>query len=183
MRHRKVAVYYDFQNVRDAIKIDEHYNYALDFIERYCRKVGKIVSMDLFIKSPKYVDEDRIVSFHEKRDWNIIFGERGKDTDTVLVAKALADCFEKKFTAMVLISGDSDFIPLVKKVKQKRKPLYVLCCRDCYRKSEGIGHFASKWQKLPVICYKCNGTGKYIVNKKHHGNCWSCNGTGYYEFN
>jgi len=99
MVHRRVAVYYDFQNVRDAIKSVKLYNYVLTYIEQFAERIGKIVIKDLFIKSNKYFDEDRIVSFHEKRDWSIIFGERGKDTDSELIVKALADCYENKFAA------------------------------------------------------------------------------------
>lgn len=204
MAHQKVAIYFDFQNVYDACNTTEHYRFVLELIENYARRKGRIVIKNLYTKSNKYPDEKEIIKFHKKRDWKIIFGEGGKDIDPIMISDIIKDCYERKFSATVIISGDTDFIPPARIVKQKRKPLYVLCFKKCCRKIKGLVVYANEWRFLPEICVKCKGTGAFkkpcykckgiglldevectICNGSGIRNveCWRCNGIGYKIYN
>jgi len=53
-----------------------------------------------------------------------------KEDDINLAVNALSDAYENKYNKMVLISSDSDFIPLIKQIKKLKKEVEI-----CYFKS------------------------------------------------
>lgn len=170
---KQVAVYYDFQNVYDYSIDKEEYLDQIEFIEDYCKKLGKITIKNLYLKEGKYNDEENILQLHKnKYNYQIKFGEYNKDIDTLMASDFMDDSIKDNFDICVIISGDTDFVPPITKIRERAKEVHVLCNMGTYRKYRGISENCSVFQILPEKCRKCNGEA-FIVEK-----CMKCDGTG-----
>ena len=54
-----------------------------------------------------------------------------KGDDICLALDAIEDCYNDKFDRCILISGDGDFIELLKRVKKKGKGIEICYFKDC----------------------------------------------------
>lgn len=175
----RVAVYYDFQNVYDEfaqdLPITRHAGYTatLEFINRYVGSLGSCTAKNLYLTNGKYGNQKDIVGFHEAGGYRVKFGPFRKDTDTTMAADLLDDASRDAFDVSVVITGDSDFIAPLGKVKERGKQIHVLCMKGTYR-SDGIKPCAHAFVILPEVCPTCRGRGHTPTN------CRKCRGTGHY---
>jgi uncharacterized LabA/DUF88 family protein len=64
-----------------------------------------------------------------REEYHIIKGD-----DIMLALDMVEDCYEDKFDVGILISGDGDFLELVKKIKKKSKKVMVCYFENCVSK-------------------------------------------------
>ncbi len=57
-----------------------------------------------------------------------------KEDDINLAVDVLSDAYEDKFDKMVLISGDRDFLPLIRQIKKLKKDVEICYFHDCVSK-------------------------------------------------
>jgi hypothetical protein len=57
-----------------------------------------------------------------------------KEDDINLAVDVLSDAYENKFDKMILISGDRDFLPLIRQVKKLKKEVGICYFKDCVSK-------------------------------------------------
>ena len=174
---KKVGIYYDFQNVYDNANNDnKEYKIQINFIENYCKELGKIKVKNLYLKKGKYSNEDEIIQTHKNNYlYDIIVGPIKKDIDTLMTSDIVEDGSRNLFDICVIISGDTDFIAPIKKLINMKKEVYVLCNSNTYRKNQGITEYATDFKILPKMCKRCNGEGIIIES------CNKCNGSGEYH--
>jgi len=136
---KKVGVYYDYQNIYEQCSDQKEYDIKIKSIEEYCSKLGKITIKNLYLKKGKYSDEEQIVKTHKKEySFKVVFGPEKKDIDTVMTSDIMEDASKNIFDICVIISGDTDFVPPLEKIKKKKKKVHVLCNRGKNRKKKGI---------------------------------------------
>jgi len=185
---KKVGVFYDFQNIYDQSSDQKEYDIQIKFIEEQCLKLGKITIKNLYLKKGKYSDEEEIVKTHKKEySYKVVFGPDKKDIDTLMTSDIMEDAMKNIFDICVIISGDTDFVAPIEKIKKLKKKVHVLCNRETYRKNKGIIESATEFKILPEKCKKCDGEGLYIseICKNCNGKgeliseCRSCDGTGW----
>ena len=185
---KKVGVYYDYQNIYEQCSDQKEYDIKIKFIEEYCSKLGKITIKNLYLKKGKYSEEEEIVKTHKKEySFKVVFGPEKKDIDTVMTSDIMEDASKNIFDICVIISGDTDFVAPLEKIKKRKKEIHVLCNRGTYRKNKGIEEIATEFVILPEKCKKCDGEGLYIseicMNCKGKGEliseCNNCDATGW----
>lgn len=178
MRHRKLAVHLDYQNVYKYYEDKKQFKIVLDYIESFIHsittKTSKI-SKKVYIRNTN-TQIDVFRSWFRKHGWKILHGPDRKDIDTRMTADIVFDCSKSKFTAFLIISGDADFEPAITCIRKTRKTSYVLACKHTYRKTNGIMNLPKYAYLLPFKCNKCGGTGWY--DKDENKVCWDCNGIG-----
>jgi len=72
-----------------------------------------------------------------------------KETDVALAVQAFRDVvYEKELESVVLISGDSDFAPLLKAIKAERPKIFIRVIFPPGRKSDYLGDLADDSHKI-----------------------------------
>jgi DnaJ-class molecular chaperone len=186
MQSQKTKEYFDVQNVFDGTRNMGIFRQQLDFIAFYCEQWDDAFVGVAYLKLGKYPNEAEIRNLLEvEYDYEVRFGPRGKDIDTVLAADLLDDAKNDIFKIAVLVSGDTDFVAPIEIVKKWGKAVHVLCVNGNERVTGGIMAHATKSAYLPRACPACSGSGKITQSCPAckggwvgTGFCVQCRGTG-----
>jgi uncharacterized protein (TIGR00288 family) len=123
----KIAVLIDFENIAMGAKRAQYKDFDVHIMLRRLLDKGKIVVKRAYADWERYNDYKRV--FHEAAIELIDIPQKhysGKNSaDIKLVVDALDLCYAKEhIDTFVIASGDSDFSPLVSKLKENNK--YVI---------------------------------------------------------
>ena len=81
-----------------------------------------------------------------------------KGDDIYLALDVIEDCYNDKYDKMILISGDADFIELLRRVKKKKKEIEICYFNDCSSK-----FLLNKADRIYLITKKI--TNKFFLRK------------------
>jgi uncharacterized LabA/DUF88 family protein len=124
---QRLALFIDFENIAIGVR-DAHYRkFDINLVVERLLEKGKLLSKRAYADWSRYADYKR--SFHEAAIELIEVPQKsigGKNSaDIRLVVDAMDMSFQKEhITCFVVASGDSDFSPLVSKLKENNK--YVI---------------------------------------------------------
>ena len=124
---QRLALFIDFENIAIGVR-DAHYRkFDINLVIERLLEKGKLLSKRAYADWSRYADYKR--SFHEAAIELIEVPQKsigGKNSaDIRLVVDAMDMSFQKEhITCFVVASGDSDFSPLVSKLKENNK--YVI---------------------------------------------------------
>jgi len=123
----KLALLMDFENIAMGAKRAQYKDFDVHLVLRRLLDKGKIVVKRAYADWERYSEYKRV--FHEAAIELINIPQKhysGKNSaDIKLVVDALELCYQKEhLDTFVLASGDSDFSPLVSKLKENNK--YVI---------------------------------------------------------
>ena len=97
-------VFFTAFNTWDAEKRQRHVNYV-----KALESTGIEVVLSRFDRVKKHCfQQDRYCPFREE-----------KQTDVAIAIEVLSDCYEKELQRILLLTADSDQVPLVKRVRQR----------------------------------------------------------------
>lgn len=85
-----------------------------------------------------------------------------KGDDIHLALDMIEDCYNNKFNKVILISGDGDFIELLKRVKRKNKEIGVCYFKNCCSKA-----LLNQANKINLINKKTTNKFFYRKNKRN----------------
>ncbi|MBN2724665.1 MAG: NYN domain-containing protein [Deltaproteobacteria bacterium] len=127
MEKSNIAVFIDFENIGNQDIFD-----AKSLIEKLREKGGLVIKK-------AYADWGRYASYKRQMLENSIeltelpsHGNRGKNSaDIKLVTDALETAITRDYIdTFVIVSGDSDYIPLISKIREYNKSVIVIGVRD-----------------------------------------------------
>ena len=121
---QRLAVFIDFDNLAIGAREAKYPKFDIDLMLERLLEKGKIVYKKAYADWSRYLDYKR--PFHENAIELIDIPQRsytGKNSaDIRLVVDAMDLCYSKgHITTFVIASGDSDFSPLVSKLKENDK--------------------------------------------------------------
>jgi uncharacterized protein (TIGR00288 family) len=124
---RKIAVFCDFENIALGVRDSEIDRFDINLVLERLLEKGKIIVKKAYCDWERYSDYKR--SVHEAAIEIIDIPQKyysGKNSaDIKMVVDAMDLCYSKEhLDTFVLLSGDSDFSPLVSKLKENNK--YVI---------------------------------------------------------
>ena len=124
---RKIAVFCDFENIALGVRDSDIQKFDLHLVLERLLEKGKIIVKKAYCDWERYSDYKR--STHEAAMELIDIPQKyysGKNSaDIKMVVDAMDLCYSKApLDSFVLLSGDSDFSPLVSKLKENNK--YVI---------------------------------------------------------
>lgn len=124
---RKIAMFVDFENIALGVRDSEVRTFDMTLILERLLEKGKIIVKKAYADWERYSDYKR--PFHEAAIELIDIPQKfysGKNSaDIKMVVDAMDLCYSKEhLDTFVLVSGDSDFSPLVSKLKENNK--YVI---------------------------------------------------------
>lgn len=172
MHHRKLYALWDIPNTYHGLGnnfakfqiVHRSIELSLDRLTSARSRIVKIAYLTTNLYTPK------LVRYLRKHGWKIRKSLPWKDIDTVITA-TIYDKIQE-YTALVLISSDLDFIPPIRAIKRKRKPLYLF-----YQEGQASKRLIRSVHfpvMLPGLCMKCNGKHPRFAQ----ASCPSCHGTG-----
>lgn len=194
----KVAVFLDIPNI-----IEEFKNFNAELSESVRLNLFDYLEM-LFEQKYEIPGEKYCFAIYQNQDreqlylnwltehgWVIIFGPRGKDVDTTLVAKIVSHANREPNWQYIVVAGDTDYKPAVETLLEMEHKVCIISWINAIREEDGIAqkevptHLFTLCPKCngdgqrKEDCNKCNGSGKY-PNSNSSDECWRCNGTGRY---
>jgi uncharacterized protein (TIGR00288 family) len=121
---QRLALFIDFDNLAIGAREAKHAKFSIDLVLERLLEKGKIVYKKAYADWSRYPDYKR--PFHEAAIELIDIPQRsytGKNSaDIRMVVDAMDLCYSKgHITTFVIASGDSDFSPLVSKLKENDK--------------------------------------------------------------
>jgi uncharacterized protein (TIGR00288 family) len=124
---RKIAVFCDFENIALGVRDSEIKKFDIHLVLVRLLEKGKIIVKKAYADWERYSDYKK--AFHEAAMELIDIPQKyysGKNSaDIKMVVDAMDLCYSKEhLDTFVLLSGDSDFSPLVSKLKENNK--YVI---------------------------------------------------------
>ena len=124
---KKIALFCDFENVALGVRDSEIKKFDINLVLERLLEKGKIIVKKAYSDWERYSDYKR--SVHEAAIELIDIPQKyysGKNSaDIKMVVDAMDLCYSKEhLDTFVLLSGDSDFSPLVSKLKENNK--YVI---------------------------------------------------------
>jgi uncharacterized protein (TIGR00288 family) len=124
---RKIALFCDLENIALGVRDSEVKKFDIELVLERLLEKGKIIVKRAYCDWERYSDYKR--PFHEAAIELIDIPQRrytGKNSaDIKMVVDAMDLCYSKEhLDTFVLLSGDSDFSPLVSKLKENNK--YVI---------------------------------------------------------
>jgi len=124
---RKIAMFVDFENIALGVRDSEVRTFDITLILERLLEKGKIIVKKAYADWERYSEYKR--PFHEAAIELIDIPQKfysGKNSaDIKMVVDAMDLCYSKEhLDTFVLVSGDSDFSPLVSKLKENNK--YVI---------------------------------------------------------
>ena len=120
----KIALFIDFENLALGVREAKYKHFEIDLLLERLLEKGKIVVKKAYCDWDKYGDYKR--RFHEAAVELIEIPARGysgkNSADIRMVVDALDLCYTKSHVdTFVIMSGDSDFSPLVSKLRENNK--------------------------------------------------------------
>jgi uncharacterized LabA/DUF88 family protein len=147
---RALAKKFTFNNTDDLIDVKYFTSYAThlnkpDSVARHKIYVAAIIQKDIKIIQGKFKWKGDTKCRACSNSWKN-FEE--KETDVNIAIEILSDAYEDKFDKMLLISGDSDLVPVLAKVKKlfPHKEIGVVIPPN--RKAEALKYTANKNYKI-----------------------------------
>jgi uncharacterized protein (TIGR00288 family) len=121
---QRLALFIDFDNIAIGVREAKYQKFDINLVLERLIEKGKIVYKKAYADWSRYAEYKR--AFHESAIELIDIPQRnysGKNSaDIRMVVDALDLCYSKgHITTFVIISGDSDFSPLVSKLKENDK--------------------------------------------------------------
>ena len=129
MSERKIALFIDFENIAIGVLDAKHKKFEINLVLERLLEKGKIVVKRAYCDWDKFPDYKR--ELHEAAIEMIEIPGRGysgkNSADIRMAVDAMDMCWSKEHIDLfVIASGDSDFSPLVSKLKENDK--YVIGC-------------------------------------------------------
>jgi len=135
MTRQRVNLYVDAANLYgDAKANGERLDYAA--LLRYAGALGAVGEAAIyavrcnggekdrgFLVALKQIGFTRVVARHARQRPD---GQAKSDLDTVIAMDVWAAALQGEMTTTVLVSGDSDFVPLVERLVERGIPVYVI---------------------------------------------------------
>ncbi len=124
---RKIAMFCDLENIALGVRNSETKKFDINLVLKRLLEKGKIIVKKAYADWERYSDYKR--AFHEAAIELIDIPQKhysGKNSaDIKMVVDAMDLCYSKEhLDTFVVLSGDSDFSPLVSKLKENNK--YVI---------------------------------------------------------
>src|SRR3979411_337261 len=124
----KIAVFIDFDNIEIGVKSTLQREFDVSIVLEALKERGEIITKIAYANWGKLENSTRQLSEYAvqmvQRDPSPRGDKNGGDINLALDALELAFT-HPHVTAFAIVSGDSDFIPLVNKLKEYGKPVYV----------------------------------------------------------
>src|SRR6202167_4660249 len=125
----KIAVFIDFDNIEIGVKSTLHREFDVAAVLDALKERGEIVTKVAYANWGRQESATRALSEHAvqmvQRDPSPRGDKNGADINLALDALEMAFTHDH-INAFAIVSGDSDFIALVNKLKQYDKRVYVL---------------------------------------------------------
>jgi uncharacterized protein (TIGR00288 family) len=165
MSESKIALFIDFENIAIGVIEAKYKKFEISLLLERLLEKGKIVAKRAYCDWDKFPDYKR--ELHEAAVELIEIPARaysGKNSaDIRLAVDAMDMCYSKEHIDMfVIASGDSDFSPLVSKLKENDK--YVIGCGVKNSSSDLLIDNCDEWifyedlvrntQKVPAVAFQ-----------------------------
>jgi uncharacterized protein (TIGR00288 family) len=128
-RHLKIAVFIDFDNIEIGVKSTLQREFDVSIVLEALKERGEIITKIAYANWGKLENSTRQLSEYAvqmvQRDPSPRGDKNGADINLALDALELAFTHDH-INAFAIISGDSDFIALVNKLKQYDKTIFVV---------------------------------------------------------
>src|SRR5271169_3109263 len=125
----KIAVFIDFDNIEIGVKSTLHREFDVEAVLDALKERGEIVTKFAYANWGRQESATRALSEHAvqmvQRDPSPRGDKNGADINLALDALEMAFTHDH-INAFAIVSGDSDFIALVNKLKQYDKRIYVV---------------------------------------------------------
>lgn len=135
---KNVAVFIDGPNL-----IRKEFNIDLGDIMKKARKLGRVIIAKVFLN--QFASEKLIEAItNQGFEPVVVMAGEGEDSDVdvALAVDIMEAIFDPKIDIIVLGSRDADFLPVVRKAKEKGKETIVLATDSAF--SAGLRHAADK---------------------------------------
>src|SRR5271165_6480369 len=128
-KHLKIAVFIDFDNIEIGVKSTLQREFDVSVVLEALKERGEIITKIAYANWGKLENSTRQLSEHAvqmvQRDPSPRGDKNGADINLALDALEMAFTHDH-INAFCIVSGDSDFIALVNKLKQYDKRVYVV---------------------------------------------------------
>ena len=126
---QKIAVFIDYDNIEIGVKTTLHREFSVRIVLDGLKERGEVVSKTAYGDWSRHGNSARAFSEQGvqmvQRDTTPMGDKNGGDINLALDALEMAFTREH-INAFAIISGDSDFMPLVNKLKQSNKRVYIV---------------------------------------------------------
>jgi uncharacterized protein (TIGR00288 family) len=124
VEERKIALFCDFENIALGVRDSESKKFEINLVLERLREKGKVIVKKAYSDWSRYGDYKK--TFHEAGIELIEIPQKyysGKNSaDIKMVVDAMDLCYSNEhIDTFVVMSGDSDFSPLVSKLKENNK--------------------------------------------------------------
>jgi len=133
---RSFAVFIDYDNIAIGIKTSQNRNFRYEHVLSWVRSRGEVLTQVAYGNWSSHVDARQIQSklaAHGVRMEHLETTPSGgkNGADIALALEALELVFtQEHIDAFCIVSGDSDFLPLVHKLKRYNKRVYICAAQD-----------------------------------------------------
>ncbi len=134
--HRRFAVFIDYDNIAIGVKTSQNRNFRYEHVLSWVRSRGEVLTQVAYGNWSSHVDARQIQSklaAHGVRMEHLETTPSGgkNGADIALALEALELVFtQEHIDAFCIVSGDSDFLPLVHKLKRYNKRVYICAAQD-----------------------------------------------------
>ena len=134
--HRKFAVFIDYDNISIGIKTSQNRTFRYEHVLSWIRSRGEVLTQVAYGSWSRHADARQVQSklaAHGVRMEHLETTPSGgkNGADIALALEALELVFtQEHIDAFCIVSGDSDFLPLVHKLKRHDKQVYICAAQD-----------------------------------------------------
>ena len=134
--HRRFAVFIDYDNIAIGIRASQNRKFRYEHVLGWVRSRGEVLTQVAYSNWSSHVDARQIQSklaAHGVRMEHLETTPSGgkNGADIALALEALELVFtQEHIDAFCIVSGDSDFLPLVHKLKRYNKRVYICAAQD-----------------------------------------------------
>ncbi|MYB51730.1 MAG: NYN domain-containing protein [Acidobacteriia bacterium] len=133
---RRFAVFIDYDNIAIGIKASRNRSFRYELVLNWVRSHGEVLTQVAYGNWSSHVGARQIQSKLAARGVRMEHLETapsgGKNgADIALALEALELVFtQEHIDSFCIVSGDSDFLPLIHKLKRYNKRVYICACQD-----------------------------------------------------
>ena len=133
---KRFAVFIDYDNIAIGIKASRNRNFRYELILNWVRSRGEVLTQVAYGNWSSHVGARQIQSKLAAQGVRMEHLETapsgGKNgADIALALEALELVFtQEHIDSFCIVSGDSDFLPLIHKLKRYNKRVYICACQD-----------------------------------------------------
>ena len=133
---RRFAVFIDYDNIAIGIKASRNGSFQYELVLNWIRSCGEVLTQVAYGSWSRHAStrqiQGRLAAQGVRMEHLETVPGGGKNgADIALALEALELVFtQEHIDSFCIVSGDSDFLPLIHKLKRYNKRVYICACRD-----------------------------------------------------